>query len=374
MTKVYVLGAGAAAAYKGSFLGETSPVAKNFFQKAMRVINIHQVGDRRFGDDNLSFDHIFNFIYKFWGIPKEKIAEANLDMEEVLTILNIELEEDVSGRDKLLQAYEEYLLLMALTFDKILYGEPCPNHYQIARSLNPGDTIISFNYELLMDYALHNLKDSRTHWYIGDGYGLPCTYLSSDDLDKKGIVKNKRGVQYKNRFSNVKLLKLHGSLNWLYCPQCGELYAYEHSDARGHSVIVNGMANMIKCSTKHCCHRLSRVIIPPTLMKNYQSIPFIPKLWQQARQALERAIEIIVIGYSFPPTDFRSNWMFRKAMVKNKSLKHVTIVDTAEGYQLETLLAKHKSIFRLDNIKFYHDFFSFNKELSKLTKDSNVYK
>ncbi|RYD04705.1 hypothetical protein N752_12300 [Desulforamulus aquiferis] len=33
MSKVYVLGAGAGASYRGSFLGETSPVAKNFLKK-----------------------------------------------------------------------------------------------------------------------------------------------------------------------------------------------------------------------------------------------------------------------------------------------------------------------------------------------------
>ncbi|WP_333871369.1 hypothetical protein [Desulforamulus putei] len=359
MTKVYVLGAGAAAAYTGSYLGETSPVAKNFFQKAMRVINIHRIKDRYFGDEDLKFDHIFDFIKKFWGIPREQVHRSNLDMEEVLTLLNIEMEEDIPGRDRLLQAYEEYLLLMALTFDKILYGKPCPHHRRIARSLKPGDTVISFNYELLMDYALHHLERNDTRWHIKDGYGISCDHLTGS-YDKRNLPAGAVAGG-----SNVKLLKLHGSLNWLYCPQCGQLYAYEHRDARGQSVIINGMANMIQCTTEYCCHRLSRVIIPPTLMKNYQSIPFIPELWQQARQALQRASEIIVIGYSFPTTDFRSNWMFRKAMVDNKCLKKVTIVDTAEGYPLKTLLEKHKSIFRVDDLVFYNDISEFTGTLEQ---------
>lgn len=356
MTKVYVLGAGAGAAYKGSFLGETSPVAKNFFQKAMRVINIHQIRDRHFGDEELKFNHIFNFIENLWGVPKDKVSESNLDMEEVLTLLNIEMEEDIPGRNRLLQAYEEYLLLMALTFDKILYGEPCPHYQRIAQSLKPGDAVISFNYELLMDYALHNLKNTDIRWMIKDGYGISCDYLSED----RKTAQN--STEQRNQ-SNIKLLKLHGSLNWLFCPQCGQLYTYEHSDARGNSVIINGMANMIKCATDHCCHRLSRVIIPPTLMKNYQSIPFIPTLWHQAREVLKQASEIIVIGYSFPATDFRSNWMFRKAMVDNNNLKKVIIIDSADGYQKETLLAKHKSIFRVNHLDFYNNISDFTTML-----------
>ncbi|CCO07009.1 hypothetical protein [Desulforamulus hydrothermalis] len=358
MTKVYVLGAGAAAAYTGSYLRETSPVAKNFFQKAMRVIDIHKIKDRYFADEALDFRHIFNFIKKFWGINREQIDRANLDMEEVLTLLNIEMEEDREEQDSLLLAYEEYLLLMALTFDKILYGKPCPYHHSIAQSLKPGDTVISFNYELLMDYALRHLVSSNSKWYIKDGYGINCVSLSS--AHRRSSLPDPAAGS-----SNVKLLKLHGSLNWLYCPQCGQLYAYEHRNAKGQSIIIHGMANMIQCTAAHCCHRLSRVIIPPTLMKNYQSIPFIPHLWRQARNALQQAKEIIVIGYSFPATDFRSNWLFRKAMVNNKSLQKVVIVDTAEGYPLKKLLEKHRSIFRVDDLVFYNSFPQFAAALEQ---------
>ncbi|RYD04707.1 hypothetical protein N752_12310 [Desulforamulus aquiferis] len=194
-------------------------------------------------------------------------------------------------------------------------------------------------------------------WSIRDGYGIFCQQLNS--------VQEKNTLRKEN--SSVKLLKLHGSLNWLYCPSCGQLYTYEHSDPQGNSVIINGMANMVKCATEHCCHRLSRVIIPPTLMKNYQSIPFIPELWRQAREALTRAREIIVIGYSFPTTDFRSNWMFRKAMVHNDALEKVVIIDAAEGYQLETLLAKHRSIFRMQELKFYPSISKYTEELNSLS-------
>ncbi|GAB6180545.1 SIR2 family protein [Desulfotomaculum defluvii] len=361
MTRVYVLGAGAAAAYKGSYLGETSPVANNFFQKAMRVINIHQIRDRYYEDENLSFNQIFQFIERLWGVPRSEVCNSSLDMEEVLTLLNIEMEEDQAGRERLLLAYEEYLLLMALTFDKILYGDLCPYHRKIAESLNPGDSIISFNYELLMDYALQRTNLEKNLWCIQDGYGIPCHYLRGS-IDAVHLKQQSKLFE-KEDYAKVKFFKLHGSLNWLYCPQCGQLYAYEHSDGGGHSVIINGIANMIQCTTQHCCNKLSRVIIPPTLMKNYQSIPFIPKLWHQARKALELAAEIIVIGYSFPTTDFRSNWMFRKAMVDNKELKKVTIVDKAEGYQLKTLLNKHKSIFRVQDVDFYPDIAAFTQTL-----------
>lgn len=353
MSKVYVLGAGAAASYKGSYLKETSPVAKNFFQKAMRLINIHQIYERHFADEKIKYNQIFRFIENLWGISREQIGQSSLDMEEVLTLLNIEIEEDLAGRERLLQAYEEYLLLMALTFDKILYGEPCPHHRAIAQSLKSGDAIISFNYELLMDYALKDLKDSDANWGIQDGYGIPC----------QEIAKNKYKKNINSHQSNVHLYKLHGSLNWLFCPQCGQLYSYDHSDERGHSRIINGMANLIKCSTEHCCKSLSRVIIPPTLMKNYQSIPFIPDLWRQAREELAQASEIIIIGYSFPTTDFRSNWMFRKAITQNTKLKRVVVIDSAEGYQLETLLAKHKSIFRVKELQYYPDIAEFTKTI-----------
>lgn len=356
MNKVYVLGAGASAGYTGSYIGETSPVARNFFQKAALVKNIHHIRDRDFNDEAMQYRHIFQFIKRFWGVAPEHLPQANLNMEEVLTLLHIELEESRAEHDFLLRAYEEYLILMALTFEKILYGAPCPYHRAIAESLQPGDTVISFNYELLMDYALAEPgQGKKVNWQFTDGYGVSCC-----KIDGAG-----RLLEQANRGrSDLQLLKLHGSLNWLYCPVCHRLYTYKHTGPRGQSVVVAGVANKFQCAAPHCGHRLFRVIIPPTLMKDYDTVPFIQSLWRKALAALIRARQIIIIGYSFPPTDFRSVWLFRKAMMDNRHLERVLVVDKAVGVPGKDFLNKYSSIFPVPQIKTFSTISQFTASLA----------
>lgn len=61
-----------------------------------------------------------------------------------------------------------------------------------ASVLVAGDTLITFNWDLLHEYGLWAAKK----WHYADGYGFPC-----EDAPK--------GVH-----SPVKILKLHGSVNW----------------------------------------------------------------------------------------------------------------------------------------------------------------
>ncbi|WP_066634537.1 hypothetical protein [Desulfolucanica intricata] len=347
MCTVYVLGAGASAGYKGSLIGEQSPVASNFFQKAAKVRHIHKIGSRSFGDEKITYHHLFNFINKFWGISETELELSTLDMEEVLTLLHIELEENPN--EFLHNANQEYLLLMALTFEKILYGETCLYHLKIAKNLKPGDIIISFNYESLIDNALLVTGTDRRnplHWNLPDGYGIPCLPINNDYSSSEQ--------------SNVLLLKMHGSFNWLYCFHCHNLYSQIKLHENGYCFfnLPWRASPCIKCGRP-----LNQVLIPPTQMKSYDAIPFIEKIWRQALMGLARAKKIVVIGYSFPPTDFRSKWLFRKALSQNNSLEKVIAVNHSVGPKKEILLNMYKDIFKIEEIKTYKDIADYTSSL-----------
>jgi hypothetical protein len=338
MKTVYVLGAGSSAGYQGSYIGETSPVSKNFFSKATQVMFTHKIKDRKFNDDEITYHNLFTFINNFWGIAQKEIngSDDAVDMEEVLTLLHIEMEEQPQS-STLKKASQEYMLLMALTFDKILYGDPCPHHQKVAQSLNNGDVVISFNYELLMDNSLL----STGKWYPTDGYGVKCGILTTPQLKDK------------EEKSSVNLLKLHGSFNWLYCSKCRQLFTAmenNHQDLR----LVCNHADKVFCNHMGCQNPLQPIIIPPSMMKNYDSMPFTQKLWHQAREALAKADQIVIIGYSFPPTDFRTKWMFRKAMLQsNKNQRKVILVNHATGSKLESMLQQYKNLMRTNDIENY---------------------
>jgi hypothetical protein len=86
-----------------------------------------------------------------------------------------------------------YLVDMIHLATKWLKKNSCPFHTKIVKGwLKPGDTIISFNYDLIMDCSLKQIG----LWHESSGYGL------SERQDKTSPK------------SAIMLLKPHGSLNW----------------------------------------------------------------------------------------------------------------------------------------------------------------
>lgn len=333
MPTVYILGAGASAGYEGSFLGERSPVAENFFEIAYRVRNIHQCAERNFGDRHITYHHFEKFVEQHYGTPLERLAEVNLDMEDILTFLDIEIERcEIPGKlMELKAARRDFLTLMALTFEKVLYGEPCPYHARLASFLRPGDCVISFNYDLLIDNAL---IQHCPVWYLDDGYGLPGFRI----IDKHTFYP----VNLK-RHSKVHLLKMHGSFNWMVCQDCGNFYIFAREDAYPHSLIYRRNKEYPGVEEPPD-HNLDWIIVPPTLKKDFSG-KVLQTVWHKAYKALLHADNIVIIGYSLPATDFYVKRLFHQAASKNLKLKQVEIVDKQNAVNPDLLLEKYVPIF-----------------------------
>jgi hypothetical protein len=98
----------------------------------------------------------------------------------------------------------------------------------------------------------------------------------------------------------VRLLKLHGSLNWLKCPLCGFVYInttgsiHQQAFREGHVDYNN---------TCLCGHGPVRtVIVAPSMVRTIRD-PDLLTIWRTALEALRTADEWILAGYSLPPED-----------------------------------------------------------------------
>jgi hypothetical protein len=67
------------------------------------------------------------------------------------------------------------------------------------------------------------------------------------------------------------------------------------------------------------------MIIPPVLKKEYRQYPLIRRIWNIASKEIESADEIIIWGYSLPPTDFLVFGLLRQA--RDKSLKRLILIN-----------------------------------------------
>lgn len=120
----------------------------------------------------------------------------------------------------------------------------------------------------------------------------------------------------------LRFLKLHGSLNWLYCSNCGRLFVRSYE-----TIALDAFYRPVKC---HFCKDLSllsrnkenraeglpqlqSLIITPTYLKDFNNL-HLRQIWQNAFYELSEAKEIIFIGYSFPEADFELRYLLKKAI------------------------------------------------------------
>lgn len=141
-------------------------------------------------------------------------------------------------------------------------------------------SIMTFNYDVGIDHSLHF-------------HGIPFDYTLNEP-----------------RGNMLKLLKLHGSINWV-TTNGSDIYPWEIKDiiARFDNSLPDGDAHLPAVSHLHLYQpvlgqqtKRFPVIVPPTWNKtDYHSN--IANVWKTAAKELQDAEHIFVLGYSLPTTD-----------------------------------------------------------------------
>jgi len=96
------------------------------------------------------------------------------------------------------------------------------------------------------------------------------------------------------------------------------------------------------------------LIVPPVSDKMIYKNSFLKNQWLIAREKLLDISEIVFIGYSFPPTDYYSDWLFRQInfIEKRPELK-ITIVNPEYGKKGSIVTKRYNSLFKGFEIKSY---------------------
>lgn len=184
--------------------------------------------------------------------------------------------------------------------------EDCDYHKKLIEHLEPGDAILSFNYDCLVDHMLKTVGQGK--WNARLGYGF--------DLGQRGrLLKGDKPWQPENparEKDTIRLYKLHGSLHF----QITEKAVKDKDEAQ---VSLQERPSTRQRGT------LKFTIIPPEWNKQYDRGAF-ALVWRSASAAIHRAGNLIFIGYSLPSTDMHSTVLFRTS-VKNQGLKSLVVVN-----------------------------------------------
>lgn len=211
-------------------------------------------------------------------------------------------------------------------------------------------SVISTNWDVLLDNALYKYININ---YRSQAVVDYCCYISSLQKDDETV---KPGLEMLGKGGfNTKLIKLHGSLNWLQCSRCMRLYVGFNIES---GINLNTTDSCRHCDTnfneENGNHRLSPNLIMPTFIKDLSN-PQYKIIWQNAGIEISEADKIVFIGYSLPSADFEMRQLLSRMTRKNAKIDVVDFC-AIDNLSLKSEKEKQwKSFFGNREVKFHFD-------------------
>jgi hypothetical protein len=260
----------------------------------------------------------------------------SLGMEEVFNIVYADAR-TVGATDECLDAY---WALLNMYRDAIGYTTNTLNGTSrdgigallrfFARRGERDFVFVTFNQDLVIEKAIDAAKQTRRYghlaWDINTAYGVEfggVRHWVGDGESQPFTSDSTAGLR------GIKVLKLHGSLNWVYGVR-------SDSDARNalrqprrklhlldEKTVVNRMVDYSGARGVH----LLPFIVPPVYEKSTHIRNVVQPAWIAARAALKNADQIVIFGYSCPAADQAARNMIKSSFHQNDRARHLHVID-----------------------------------------------
>ncbi len=315
-TITYFLGAGASAAFG-------YPLTRDIFPGIWKLIWRGKSLDRR---NKKLLKEFFSVVYP--GLkPETKVRELP-GITEVLSLVDHFIKHDaipVPGfkpRDlaSIRLALEIAMVNVIDQFNRYDADDPDDQRWDdfidllIRVGKGKDVSIISTNYDMLIEYGLfiaeRAFDEGKEEFFRGVDFGVRLRDFED-------------GSQYyPSDKADFRIYKLHGSVNWLSCELCGQLYINPYGPI--HWQIAR--KRITNANTCHCGHaRLSSVIVSPSMERDVKDSR-LKYIWNAAQETLRTSDEWVIIGYSMPAEDLAIRSIFSRALAGHVSRPKITVV------------------------------------------------
>jgi len=374
----WIFGAGASHHYAMNQRGIRIPLADGFFE-AFNFLPTSEGFHAHVGP-------LINYLFRSRGIKPNEVIKWKENIEDFMTSIELEIDrlksknnsnttlskEEFERGVSAATAFNNMSFIFANVINEAQNGPSDSAYHELLKFCSPNDIFLTFNWDTLLDRAL---ADSGC-WSPNNGYGF--TFASIYD----GVWKSEMDSS-QVEVTNMRLLKLHGSTNWLvpftnlvpvtfeyksiisegdkvflywqttlpyatyrgrwrggYVPTCYGYYppslpfsAFNKESIAappGHVRIQMIPVNIFSPFKEPNGEGLvsSPLLITPVHQKQYDRYASTIKyLWHQSQDALTTADRIVIIGYSFPLTDIRPLEILRSTLESRKGEISIEIVD-----------------------------------------------
>lgn len=326
---VVILGAGATKACGGPLTDEILPAAlRNWFEmdgQQFSVIN---------REDLLILAK--EFMQKCFNVPADNdliTKDTCPSLPMVLSMLRRSTQLGLSigefGGEDLVKARRAIEYSIFAVIEATLHRIPAHKRFHTellepfyAKGIEP--TVISTNYDVIVDNAMFVLSEFHQNM-------RPPNYGVNIETQRY------RDFCYGGTFGN--LLKIHGSLNWMYCDKCKRLELFISEGMRTakaldelyHTVPFDDAYSCqgTACRNPQCDGFINPILITPTYVKDYEN-PHVDNVWKQAEEKLKEADRVVFIGYSLPTDDVEVAMLLKRGL-EHLDRKKITVVEYVHG-------------------------------------------
>lgn len=186
---------------------------------------------------------------------------------------------------------------------------------------------ISINWDTVIERKLAELRDVERFDYR-------CGAVASV-LGPTGNIIGKRELP--DDKEEIPIVKIHGSVNWLYCDNCRRLYwfAADHAIPVAMQLLTRKEGRRLALTQIDCCERwrclnckkvpLTTRIATFSFLKALD-FPMFERSWLSAERLLRNARKWIFIGYSLPAADYEFKHLLKRVQLsRNEEPEFVVI-------------------------------------------------
>lgn len=322
MNTVIFLGAGASKA-------DNAPLQKDLFKEYF--LSDHYRNSHYDMDSELR-----TFFYFIFGIDVDDIKEDTMfpTFEEALGILDLAIMRgeslknfdgiNIACNSNRLAEIRNHLIFLMAKIIEISLGKHNSYHELLVKNLyNKGMlsevSFMSTNYDILIDNAISYLL-MNLHYYNPMNCSVDTIDYGIDNID----YKNTEGWS-KPTDDAIKLYKIHGSLNWLYCPVCNNVKITPSRKG-----VIDLISQPQRALCRDCEELLLPIIVPPTYYKDMCNTA-LNTIWNKSEHLLRNAEHIVFCGYSFPDADMHIKYLLKRIETNRSKPLKVTVINHFDG-------------------------------------------
>jgi len=235
-------------------------------------------------------------VLEFWD---ERLPGFNV--EELFGFLDSHTLPEVTGEAHAAELRKGAVVMIERTILTSVKNVDSDVHMEFVKRIEDRTPVITFNWDTLVEDAVI-ANNGRVSYALRD----------TPDWNPRNSSDPAR-----------KVLKMHGSLNWVFCDGC-QVVTYLRDDDTIDLFLAIGKG--VTCRNCRSGNGLRLLLVPPVLSKLGEGSGVLSALWREAYITLTEAARIFLVGYSFPATDIQTRLFFCKALREAAELQELVVI------------------------------------------------